>query len=245
MADEAQIFLAPSLRGFPHMIRLLLFLNIAIHLSANAAVWPTRAQWTQEKEKAYSAWVESNWNINVYIDPNSTLNQLASDCADASYNMRALFAYQNGLPFRAGKFTNESKDFDKFKNENERFRKFLDWINRYIDTTTLSTDTYPIAITKDTFRPGIIFLSLKPTNHSLQIVSLAKTGIPKTVESTEPSAIRKLQERQMFPPYVARTSLEGFRAFKWPEHYSMPAEKIPGYSTQQVDLQNSFPSTDL
>lgn len=232
------------------MIQLLFSLTIALtttamHTTANAAVWPTRAQWTAEKETAYSAWVESNWNVDVYVDPNSLLYQIASDCADASYDMRALFAYKNGLPFRAGKFTNESKEFDKIKNEDERFRKFIASFNVYVDTTTLSADTYPIEISKDTFRPGLIFLSLKPTNHSLQIVALSKTGIPKTIESTEPAAVRKLQERLMFPPYLARTSMEGFRAFKWPEHYGIPMEKIPRYSQHQVDLQNSFPSIDL
>ncbi|MBL7672465.1 MAG: hypothetical protein JNM39_18450 [Bdellovibrionaceae bacterium] len=218
---------------------------VLFQTAAKAAVWKSEKQWSVETENEYSKWVTENWKADIFVDQKSLLYQIATDCADASYDMRALFAYTHKLPFRAGAFTNEMREFDHIRNEDQRFREFIVKMNSQVSTGTLARDTYPIEISRKSFRPGIIYLSLKPTNHSLQIVALSATGVPTILDSTEPSEIRKLQERQMFPPYVAQSVQEGFRAFKWPEHYAQPVEKIPGYSLQQFEIQRRLTSMDL
>ncbi len=71
------------------IVFLLLFF---VQLSTQAAVWENKFQWTDLWEEAYSKWVVAHWKINIFTDQNSILYNIPTDCADASYNMRALFA---------------------------------------------------------------------------------------------------------------------------------------------------------
>lgn len=216
-----------------------------IQLSANASVWENKYQWNDLWETAYSKWVTANWKPDVYTNSNSILYNIASDCADASYNMRAVFAYTYKLPFRAGKMTNQMQNFDRINDPVLRFREFIKKVNIDANTSTLSDDTYPIGINKQQFRAGIIFVVLRPTNHTVQVTSVSQTGIPTILDSTEPSRVRNLFERYSFAPHVTRTNQEGYRAFKWPEHYLKSNSKNPMSSQEQFEIYNKAKYLDL
>jgi len=237
-----QIYKASKLRLRLVIIFVLLSFG---HLSTQAAVWENKFQWTDLWEEAYSKWVVAHWKMDVFTNPQSILYNIPTDCADASYNMRALFAYTYKLPFHAGSYNNSMNQFDVNENENERFRAFILSVNKNVGTKTLMTDTYPIGINRTQFRPGIIFVSDKPINHSVQVVELSPTGIPTLFDSTEPSRVRTLFVRSSFAPYVVKTRSEGYRAFKWPEHYTIADNKIPGYSEQQYEIMEKFRFIDL
>lgn len=224
------------------IVFLLLFF---VQLSTQAAVWENKFQWTDLWEEAYSKWVVAHWKINIFTDQNSILYNIPTDCADASYNMRALFAYTYKLPFQAGPYNNLIRNFDNIENETERFRAFIMTVNKNVGTKTLMTDTYPIGINRNQFRPGIIFLSDKPVNHSVQVVELSATGIPTLYDSTEPARVRDLFVRKSFAPYTIKSNNEGYRAFKWPEHYRLKEDQIPGFSRQQFEIMEKFKFIDL
>jgi hypothetical protein len=225
--------------------KIIFGLLFFIQLSASAAVWKNEYKWNELWEVAYSKWVTAHWKKDIYTNPNSILYNIPTDCADASYNMRALFAYTYKLPFRAGKITNETKYFDRITNETERFREFIKKVNVDVNTSTLSEDTYPIGLNKRQFRAGIIFVVLKPTNHTVQVVSISPTGIPTILDSTEPSKIRNLFERYSFAPHTTNTIQEGYRAFKWPEHYLQSNSKNGDASLEQFELFNKVKYLDL
>ncbi len=229
-----------------NLAKIVLFnLLFFIQLSAAAAVWENKFQWNDLWETAYSKWVTVNWKKDVYTNPSSILYNIPNDCADASYNMRAVFAFTYKLPFRAGSMTNQIKSFDLISDETERFREFIKKVNTTANTSTLSDDTYPIGINNKQFRAGIIFVALKPTNHTVQIVSVSPTGIPVILDSTEPARVRNLFERYTFAPHITRTNQEGYRAFKWPEHYKKSNSQNPAASLQQFEMFEKTKFLDL
>lgn len=76
----------------------LLLLTLVITFKLSAAVWSTDKVWNEENELAYSKWVETSWTNDVFTNARSPLYGLKTDCADASYAMRAYYAFLNGLP---------------------------------------------------------------------------------------------------------------------------------------------------
>jgi len=196
----------------------LLIFFIAGELSA--AVWSTNKIWTEADEQAYSAWVETNWTNDVFTNVQSPLFGLKTDCADASYAMRAYYAFLNGLPvyfhrYDGAKIDQTLSSFDYIKDPISRFRSYLNYVFDVTDTRTLSGDTYAIAINRQQVRAGIVYVS--PGIHSYQITGLDIYGVPQTLSSTVPREQRLLFSHYGFPFYVPHDTkkyLDGFRAFK-------------------------------
>ncbi|MBL7542672.1 MAG: hypothetical protein JNL11_02600 [Bdellovibrionaceae bacterium] len=191
-----------------------------IGLQAIAAVWTTDKTWNEQLESQYSQWVEVNWTNDVFTNPQSPLYGLKTDCADASYAMRAYFAYVNRLPFTFHRFDGSRSSqaisqFDHLRESLTRFRAFLNHVFDVTSTYTLSLDTYPIAINRQALRAGTVYVS--PGIHSYQIIGVDIYGIPKTLSSTVPRETRVLFFNHGFPFYMpgdSRRNLDGFRAFK-------------------------------
>ncbi|MBL7556387.1 MAG: hypothetical protein JNM24_11250 [Bdellovibrionaceae bacterium] len=186
----------------------------------SAAVWSTNKVWSESNEKAYSAWVESNWTNDVFTNSESPLFGLKTDCADASYAMRAYYAFLNGLPvnfhrYDGAKIDQTMSSFDHIKDPFARFRSYLNYVFDVTDTRTLSRDTYAIDINRQKMRAGIVYVS--PGIHSYQITGLDIYGVPQTLSSTVPREQRLLFSHYGFPFYVPQDTkkyLDGFRAFK-------------------------------
>jgi hypothetical protein len=194
--------------------------------------------------------VETSWTTNIFTKPGTPLYNIKTDCADASYAMRIYFSYLNKLPFKMlnnpknGKGTtkylsNDLNNFDKFGNTSEkRLIAFLKYIMRDVaSTSSLANDTYPIAINRNSLRPGIVYVS--PNDHSLQISSINKMGIGTSYSSTSPAAVRELSVTDGFPFFIPEdfsAHKDGYRAFKQPHQYELDEKSLPNYSLEQYDI---------
>ncbi len=193
---------------------------IFLAFNLNASVWTVTEKWTDEIEKQYSNWVSEKWTNDIFKNPDSDLVGLKTDCADATYTMRAYFAYLKRLPFSFHRFdgtivNQNTSQFDKITDPLGRFRAFLNSMYDLTSTYTLSKDTFPIPISREYLIPGTIYLS--PGIHSYQITGLDEFGIPNTLSSTVPKDDRILFNHYGFPFYLPQEfqkKSDGYRSFR-------------------------------
>jgi hypothetical protein len=221
---------------------LLLFGLFWMLNTAQAAVWPIRAQWDSTTEQAYSSWVQKNFHSEFFF-ANTPYAEIETDCADAAYGMRMVFAFEHGLPFTIRDPRNarqliseQTSRFDRYPEGLPRFLAFMDWIMSITSTATLVNDTYPIKIDREQIRPGIIYLTWH--THAMQVVRVRDTGVIRYLASTTPRANRPMRSTIGYPLYVpgdpkARRYGDGFRRFKQPADYGRPDDLLEGYSIEQ------------
>ncbi|MES2854748.1 MAG: hypothetical protein V4692_02740 [Bdellovibrionota bacterium] len=222
----------------------LLFVGMLVGATspAHADVWKAENSWSTTWEDRYSKWVEAEWTQDVF--KRGPLEGLETDCADATYAMRALFAQQNRLPFqvttREGKVVSQSTSrFDDRKLETDRFRTFLKYVFDETNTKTLANDTYPIAMQRSSLRPGTLYLATG--EHSYQVTSLSQYGVPVLLSSTTPIANRVLFRMSSFPFYRPETkdARDGYRAFRWPNEVGLNVRKISRASFEQYAISGN------
>ncbi|RYZ93117.1 MAG: hypothetical protein EOP06_02115, partial [Proteobacteria bacterium] len=196
---------------------------------AGASVWPVNQAWSTANEHKYSTWVEQNWTQDIF--KKGILNGLETDCADATYAMRALYSYENGLPFRVSSKNGEvwgedTREFDSVSDSRERFRRFLKKMFDLTNTSTLGQDTYPVSLSRESLRAGTVYV--EPNEHSYQIVGLTPEGVPVLLNSTTPKMGRVLFRTLSFPFYrpESKSFSDGYRAFRWPEELGVPVRTI-------------------
>lgn len=218
--------------------------GLGLGTAARADVWQVTGQWDDAAEQRYSAWVERQFTDEFFYR-NTPYEDIATDCADAAYGMRMVFAFENKLPFvirdpaNHGRLLSQATDrFDRLPAGLPRFRAFMDWVMINTGTGNLVDDTYPVSIDREQIRPGIIYLTWRV--HAMQIVSLQRSGVIRYLESTAPRAIRPMRSMLGFPHQVpadprAKRHGDGFRRFKWPQHYGLPEHRLPGYGTEQFE----------
>jgi hypothetical protein len=224
---------------------LLLTLSLLLPGPGFAAVWPIERHWSEAEEQRYGQWLADHVDAAIFYD-DSPYAPFATDCADSVYAMRMIYAYENRLPFviadpaRSGHLlSQDTARFDHLPAGRRRFRAFLEWIANLTSTSTLANDTYPIAINRAEVRPGVLFLAWH--THAIQIVGVLPTGVLRYLESTSPRAVRVLTTIHGLPLHVpadpqSRRHGDGYRRFKWPEHYGRPEAGLPGFSTEQFAL---------
>ena len=130
-------------------------------------IWDVRNQWSEAWMQKYSDWIRDEFNKDFYLKYN-----IKTDCADVIYSTHWIFARMHGLPMATTMtgshtlFTQDSmkKEWVKLATHNEwhkdeRFLAALNYILRNSFTGTLRIDAYPIAISKNTFREGTIYLT--------------------------------------------------------------------------------------
>lgn len=209
--------------------------------SASAAVWVDENVWDNNWENRYRHWVKTQWTDDIFMNPAKPIYyKYENDCADASYAMRLIFAYENKLPFvvnnqmKPGKtISNRMKSWDRLP-VGVRVRKFLDYIADVTSTASLRHDTYPVALAD--IKPGDIYVA--PGVHSYQIVEVTETGIAEVMASTTPKIARFLLRTPSFPFYVPddKKMGDGYRRFKQPQNIRKSAKSQPGYSEEQFRL---------
>lgn len=212
-----------------------LFAILFVGLQLPAAVWIVRADWDEAAEQDYSSWVSQNWTNDVFTNPESQLFGLKTDCADASYAMRAFYSFQNGLPVDFHRYDGTRVDqsmssFDHIADPLARFRSYLNYVFDVTDTRTLSRDTYPIDISREAIRAGIVYVS--PGIHSYQITGLDQYGVTQTLSSTVPREQRLLFNHYGFPFYIPQDTKkysDGFRAFKTAQQNNSQLKSLEQY----------------
>lgn len=236
---------------------LALATSFALTPAAQAAVWTEVNQWSPEWEKKFSEWVQKDWNINFFSNEKLANGQsnpykgLHTDCADTVYSMRIIFSYENKLPFVMqdpttvnSTLSNKMSRWDD-KSETERVRNFLRLVYQVGSTHSLPSDTYPIAINKQTVRSGAIMRTVKKNHHSWTIKEILPIGVPHLVFNSVlgASSSTTLQERKSWPnpEWVfegdnSPKSSAGIMYWRPVEYINQPVWKVPGYNEEQYNL---------
>lgn len=229
------------------------------NLSSGNVLWEVKNTWDWDWEIAFAKWMRANLHPDFFEQLG-----IENDCADAYYQARMIFAYENALPvsFRlagGGAFFTQNvvrPEWKKLKTnadwrKNERFLKALDYIANTTYTHTLGRDTYPVEITAEGLIEGTAFLYLdKTSGHTLLVneINLGNTEASKirlpmyTLNSTVPKSLQPLYEAMFYEPSqpeVSKYGFTGFVRFRWPKSSGaaalVDATKMPYYSMEQYD----------
>lgn len=225
-------------------------------LQAHAAVWTDSNRWDQTWEDSYSEWVKTSFNEDIFTQ--GKYKGISTDCADAVYTSRAIFAFENRLPFvildpsgGATKISNKMSRWDG-RSEMSKFREFVDYINEMTDTKSLPRDTYPVLISREYVRAGAIwsrpriaqknFFSFlfhttvkEDPGHAELVKDVTETGAIQLIGSTVPSAVRPLISTSSLVFMPVETST-GLRKWMQPSFYDQAPEQRPGYSMEQFKM---------
>ncbi len=224
----------------------LLFVLFFVVQTSFAGVWQTRRAWDSRVEVDFANWVKTHWTEDIFISPASPYHGIETDCAQATYAMRIIFLYENGLTFKVRNhnggantyISNEMTNWDQISDSNLRLRAFLKYVFSNTSTHTLGLDSYPVTVTPEGINSGTIYVD--PGNHSVQVIELTPQGVPIIQFSTTPQAVRFLTRMISFPemiPGQAKTNRDdGFRRFKSPDQLSYSIQKISGFSEEQFYL---------
>jgi hypothetical protein len=221
---------------------------LALAATSEAAVWSTTNQWSEAKEREFGKFI-NNLPLDFFSRPGTAYSGIPTDCADAAYFLRTIFAFENGLPvdffnWENRDLSNTSSDFDSFPAGRERLLKFMNRLRRATDTGTLIRETYPIAINRSSVRPGSMFLhspkkgegpKVYNSAHVFYVQNVANNGLVTYISSTVPIAVRNLNARNgyVFTPFNINS---GYRAWKWPGTMTQALETRNNGSTEQFRL---------
>lgn len=236
---------------------LITFLIILFSYSSSfGAIWDNTNQWSPAWENKYSQWVKTSWHKDLFSQ--KTLKSgaanpyygLRMDCADTVYMMRALFSFENKLPFAVNDpsqprrvISNQMSRWDS-QPTLHRFRAFMWYLFGILGTASLPFDTYPVALNPQSVKPGQLILTTKKNHHAWTIKDILPIGIPWLVFNSRLGASKNLtlMERKSWPnPYWvfegdhSPKGHAGIRAFKPTSEILKPAVEITGYSIEQYE----------
>jgi hypothetical protein len=233
--------------------------SIAGH--AEAAVWTDNNQWNQQWEDRFSDWVKNEFNEEIFTS--GKYKDIPTDCADAVYLSRVIFAFENKLPFSMldstggkNRISNRMSRFDDSSSEMSRFRQFASYISDMGDTKTLPNDTYPVAISREYVRSGAVWSRPRiaksniwswlfggtikeDPGHAEVVKNVTETGAIELIGSTVPSAVRKLISTSSLVFMPVETST-GLRKWMEPEWYGRADSELPGHSMEQFQIGKSY-----
>jgi len=221
---------------------------------ANAAVWQATQEWSPALEKKYSEWVHNSFNEEIFVS--GRYKGMPTDCSDAVYAARAIFAFENKLPFAVrdstggpNHLTNRMSRFDSISDSLQRARKFIAYVGEMTSTNTLPSDTYPVAINRTNVRPGTVWTRPRISRnniierivrggvrgdpgHAEIVKTVSDTGVLYLIGSTVPKEVRQLNTTSslVFMPVESST---GLRNWMLPSYYGRSRSSLPGYSLEQ------------
>jgi len=226
--------------------------------TSSADVWKTgNNHWNNNWENKYRNWVAKEWKPDFFMNTKKRPQyyRIPHDCADAIYLMRAVFSYENKLPFKIhylakkNKYiSNTMKNWDKFP-QSQRFRKFARFMNDRVGTRTFFRDSFPIALAD--IKAGDLYA--QPGSHSYAINGVTETGVLAIMSSTTPSAPKNMIQLYSFPFFIPTDTVrmtDGYRRFMWPRNIDKPVQQQPGFSSEQYQIAQSvglnyIPFTDI
>jgi hypothetical protein len=209
-------------------------------------VWEVgERRWTFEEEQRFEKWIEETITEDFFIR-----YRIPTDCADATYAIRWIYARINHLPAAAttteGRFVGHwSTNWKHLPthpewDRDERFRTALFYLFPRTWTGTLPLDTYPIRISPESARPGTLFLVTESHTGIIGRVSLdgSHAHPVQTWESALPVKVQKLNLRYFFSTKPVSKDRSGLVRFRWPvsengEWAYLPVHQHPFYSEEQ------------
>jgi hypothetical protein len=202
-------------------------------------------RWTVEEERRFEKWVDETITEDFFIR-----YQIPTDCADAVYAIRWIYARTNHLPAAAttrdgrwiGHWSTDWKHLPTHPewHRDERFRAALFYLFPKTWTGTLPLDTYPVRVSPDSVTPGTLFLVTESHTGIIGHVFLdgSQAHPLQTWESGLPVKAQKLSLRYFFSPRPESNARSGLVKFRWPvsengEWKYLPVEEHPFYSEEQ------------
>lgn len=238
---------------------LIFSMTLALAFSARAAVWQDEHEWNADWEQRYSQWVHSSFNEEVFVS--GRYKGIETDCSDAVYAARVIFAYENKLPFvirdstgGGNRVSNKMSRFDGVSDPLQRARRFIAYVGDVTSTKTMASDTYPIAINRRNVKAGTVWSrpSRRENNiirrivrgnsgdpgHAETVKTVSETGVLTLIGSTVPKAVRQLHttSSMVFMPVGTET---GLRNWMQPDYYNRSRSELPGYSMEQFNSLGS------
>lgn len=236
------------------LLKFVIFIGLCGSMPAKASIWQESQNWNPEWEQKYSDWISTSFNEDFFT--RGPYKDIETDCADAVYNARIIFAFENKLPFAIKDptggpqmITNQMSRFDSIKDPHARLRKFMGWLEDVVSTKSLANDTYPVAVHRNYIRAGTVWSRPRITRdnifsrifggtvkedpgHAELVKNVSETGAIFLIGSTVPKAVRNLNTTSSLVFMPVETST-GFRNWLQPLHYNAPMSEIPGYSLEQ------------
>ncbi len=202
-------------------------------------------RWTVEEEYQFGKWVDETVTEDFFIR-----YKIPTDCADAVYAIRWIYARINHLPAAAttrdgrliGHWSTDWKHLPTHPewHRDERFRAALFYLLPKTWTGTLPLDTYPVRISPDSVTPGTLFLVTESHTGIIGHVFLdGSQAHPLQIwESMLPRKVQKLSLRYFFSARPESKVRSGLVRFKWlvPENGEwkyLPDKEHPFYSEEQ------------
>ena len=226
-----------------------LFLSLVFYFvlgNLHATVWDSLNTWDDSYELKYQEWVRSEEvNPKLFISKKSPYYGLSLDCADLAYILRAIFSYENSLPYQVKNpvatklskrqyFTNDMERWDSLLPE-VRVLKFLHFLSASLGSDTLSFyDTYPIKLEKISSGDIFLFKIEKQDNtavrHTYIIKNINERGLFDLIYSTQAVKEEKkafyLRKNKQISPLYFPTAGRGFKRMKWPIFYGKPVDEL-------------------
>lgn len=202
-------------------------------------------RWTVEEERKFEKWVEETITEDFFIS-----HKIPTDCADAVYAIRWIYARIARLPAAAttrdGKWIGHwSTDWKHLPthpewHQDRRFRAALFYLFPRTWTGTLPFDTYPVRISTDSVTPGTLFLETESHTGIISRVSLDGSHAHplQTWESALPVKVQKLSMKYFFSERPDFRAGSGIIKFRWPVFENgtwkyLPVREHPFYSEEQ------------
>jgi hypothetical protein len=202
-------------------------------------------RWTIEEEHRFEQWVTETITEDFFIR-----YKIPTDCADAVYAIRWIYARINHLPAAAttmygrqiGHWSTDWRHLPTHPewHRDERFRAALLYLIPKTWTGTLPLDTYPVRISPDSITPGTVFLETNAHAGIIGHVFLdgSQPHPLQTWESAPPRKVQKLSLRYFFSPRPDLKTGSGLVKFRWPvsengEWKYLSAQEHPFYSEEQ------------
>jgi hypothetical protein len=224
------------------------------HRLAAGTIWPVTAAWNAEWEQKFSDWIANETGPEFFLR-----HQIATDCADAAYAFRWIFARMHGLPaadhlsVTGDLLTNETllPEWESLATapdwqDDQRFRAALNYLLDNTYTHSLMEDLYPVSVDRAGTRPGTIFLHLynAETGHTEILYQIKENNHPsplRMLASNVPRTVRELSEYGMLDwGSLPRDGESGLLRFRWAVKADtgwslLPAQSMPNFSPEQFD----------
>ena len=240
------------------MKTLLIAITLILSNLSIADVWHTNSQWNDNYKEEFKTWISSEVTTDMFTNRASRYYGIKVDCADVTYALKAVFAYENNLPFKVRNpiykkghkykyWSNEITKFDRYKDEHKRMIAFVNFLGDSLGTETLNAyDSYPIKISA--IDSADIYSYKKKTSsgytrHTYNILDVTQTGNFKLIWSNQQ---RKKEGSPMKYAEWSKLSkrpykyLWGFRRFNFPEDYETSESQRIDFSREQYQLAKTL-----
>lgn len=225
-------------------ITALLALLLASSSAANAAIYQAIRSFEKADEILYSSWIKNAALQGIFSNPESPYFGIKTDCADAAFALRVIYAYENKLSFEfienEGRIiTEKTTRFDSASSTDiDRLKAFIDFISDNVGSEVLASDnTYSINL--KAIRPGDLYITRwlnskgKLTRHVYIVKDILPTGDLLLYSSTQPRAVRPFLPRKGMPLRIFKEKPFGFRRFL--SNMEQTKEKQENFSNMQYD----------